>query len=1244
MHHKKLLLIIAACLYIVSLIVTRYVSYTSSPKKVQLHLSNVIQQKENSFNAFLEDTSLLKKIIANSTAAQEENKITEYPFGVFIYSLNNHNNPNLLYWNNNRYAISADDVFKKDTSLLVQYQNGSFEFIKKTICFNDSSYFIIGLLPIYWDYFIENKYLKDAFDDGNNAEQLYEITENTNGISIFNNHQQELYKIQKKTGNIYSSYDIVTIILRIIAVICLLVYIQIISKQVSDKKGFKKGFLLLVSTLFVLRVLTYFTNFPFDKSRLALFDPSIYASNFIHPSLGDLLINSILILWLVFFYKFNRNKNITQENTYLKIEGAKKIFPYINLVLLVLLTLVLSSTVKSLVLDSKISLDVTNFFSLTLYSVIGFIILCFCALIFFHLSHIILYAVFQAKIKLRLQLLLCAVIGLLLLSFQVGTVSVVFNMLSIAWLLIYLTIINYRKEDTQLLIIKSSFFIVWIAFFSISIAALVMQQNTYIENEQRKKWAEKLAEQTDPNSETLLQIATLNFSDNFLTANFNRFQQEFSNKFIKDSLVIENFSGYLNKYDTRIYTYDSLLNPLYNDDAVSYAVIKTIILNQGKETNIPNLYSYENTNGRESYIYEKVITNNENTVGYLFVTVKPKRYKSEALYPELFRQVQNLSSDFNTHYAYAIYNNNILVNSFNDYSFQNSIANNTLPKTKFEKRSIGGFNELWYSTGSGKIVVIVKKNTALLELMTLFAYLFCVFIIVITLFHITNFIFKTRIRKDAYKKALHISIRNQIHATIIMASVFSFIIIGITTISFFIYRFNQSNEEKLSKNIQIISNQVETKLKTINAHLTFDDILDITTISFGNNLEKTINEISEIYNSDINLFNTAGTLIASTQPYIYNKQLLSDKMQPTAFLELNSYKKNSFIQSEKIAGLEYLSIYATVKDDEGKTYAYVNIPFLNSQTELSQEISGFLATLMNLNAFIFLLSGAIAFMATDKITASFSLISQKMKAINIEQQNEEIEWKRNDEIGILVAEYNKMVKKLEASAKALAQTEREGAWREMARQVAHEIKNPLTPMKLSIQYLQKSIANKNENIQDLTNSVASTLIEQIEQLSKIAGDFSQFANIENVQPEIFNLNNTITSLIELYKTRDNITIEWQKDSDTYNIYADKVQISRLFSNLILNAIEASENNTLIHIKIYQTKNNNFVETCIEDNGIGINENMQQKIFLPNFTTKTSGTGLGLAITKAITEKANGTITFTTEENVGTTFKVALPLA
>ena len=367
-------------------------------------------------------------------------------------------------------------------------------------------------------------------------------------------------------------------------------------------------------------------------------------------------------------------------------------------------------------------------------------------------------------------------------------------------------------------------------------------------------------------------------------------------------------------------------------------------------------------------------------------------------------------------------------------------------------------------------------------------------------------------------------------------------------------------------------------------------------------------------------------------------------MDPVAYWQLSANKMTRLVQQEKIGKLSYLSIYAPVTDEEGNAYAYMNIPYLNSQAELNQEISGFLAALINLNAFTFLIAGAFAFLVTNRITSSFSLIGDKMKQVNFGKVNEVIDWKGNDEIGILVNEYNKMVKKLEESAKALAQSEREGAWREMARQVAHEIKNPLTPMKLSIQYLQRAIDGGAENVKELSQQVAKTLVEQIDQLSKIAGDFSQFANISNVRLEEFDLSELLISLANLYQTNSNIRLQLEKEEGNYRLTADKIQINRLFTNLLKNAIEATEENNNAVIQIKQQISSGFIRIAVKDNGHGIPVAMQQKIFTPNFTTKSSGTGLGLAICKGIVEKANGNIWFETEERKGTTFFVELPLS
>jgi nitrogen fixation/metabolism regulation signal transduction histidine kinase len=256
--------------------------------------------------------------------------------------------------------------------------------------------------------------------------------------------------------------------------------------------------------------------------------------------------------------------------------------------------------------------------------------------------------------------------------------------------------------------------------------------------------------------------------------------------------------------------------------------------------------------------------------------------------------------------------------------------------------------------------------------------------------------------------------------------------------------------------------------------------------------------------------------------------------------------------------------------------------------------------------------------------------------------NEEIDWKRNDEIGDLVKEYNKMVAKLEESAEALAKTEREGAWREMARQVAHEIKNPLTPMKLSIQYLQKSINSNHPNVKELSSNVANTLVEQIDHLSKIAADFSQFANISYTNMEEFDLHEVIRSLNELYRSDENIEFIWRPLRRNLLVNADKTQMNRLFTNLFANAVEACEGKAC-RIEVTEESYDGVVRVSIRDNGEGIPPEMQSRIFIPNFTTKSSGTGLGLAMCKGIVEQVKGKIWFDTQKANGTTFHVEIPL-
>ena len=1229
------LIIIAAWLYTISFIFTNYWSYHSSPEKVKSTLEQSIHEEEQKINQLFTDTLLIEQLITHNSK-EASLKVEPSFFGVFIYGTDSIGNSANLYWSTNKMEVPTSQLKMKTDVVFYANSNGSFIIFKKLVKIKESDYSVFAVLPVYYSYFIQNKYFHSDFAAYPELGEQYELSTDSNSLPVYSSNKTYLFSIDLKVGKEFISYDSITVLLRILSILLLFIFLHVVSVELTITINFKTGFLFFILAITLLRILAYSTNFPFDYSKLSLFDPTIYASNILHPSLGDLFINSIIVFLILLFYK----NNFKDKHLY-DVKSTSSWFKIIVLSIFTVSCFVIISIIQSLVLDAKISFDVTNIFSLNIYSIVGFIILCFLALIFFLLSQILLGSIIKNTRFNFIVFVPVIISGFICIYFFVLPANIVLYLIVLIWLMFFLSILQFRKTDLNVPLVKSTFFIFWVMIFAMSIATLLVFQNRTIEIEQRKRIAEKLAIQTDPSGENLMNIATSNFDNGFLAKNFYRLVKgEISNKYFKDSLINQNFSGYLNKYETRIYAFDSLYHPLYNDDSLNYASLKTVVLNQAIQTDVPDLFRYEKSKEGFSYIYQKVVYDDNGIIGHLFVLLKLKRYKSETLYPELFNQSQDILTDIRNNYAYGIYLDRKIINHFNNYNFPTQLNEFEIPAFEFVQKQEGDFSELWFNAGNNIQVVVIKRSAWVIEAFTLFAYLFCAFILVIGFFQLVKLLSNLKFGWFGIQSLFKLNIRSQIQGTIIFVSLFSFIVIGIATISFFIFRYNSSNEVRLSKSIQVMADEMNAKVNMLglNKNSNVNNIQNYE-------LEKVIADISDLHNVDINYFDVNGDLVISTQPYIYNKHLLTTKMEPYAFTAMKHNHRLRFLQSESIGKLKYLSVYVPLTNDKQIVFGYLNIPYLNSQIELNQEISGFLATLINLNAFIFLLAGMIAFFLTNRITASLSLIGATMQKMNLNSTNEVIEWSRSDEIGILVKEYNTMVLKLNKSVQSLAQNERESAWREMARQVAHEIKNPLTPMKLSIQFLQKAIKEDAPNKKELTTKMTNTLIDQIDQLSKIAGDFSQFANLGNTQFVQFELTHLIESLITLYNANERIHFNLEHPSYPILILADKIQMNRLFMNLIQNAIEAGESQ-LKDIQIYIVLKviNSEVIITIRDESGGVPEIMMSRMFSPNFTTKTAGTGLGLAICKGIVENANGHISFSSEIGVGTTFTIKLPIA
>lgn len=1234
---KLLLLVAAITLFALSFFFnTLYTNRSSVAEEVKT-AERYLHQQERDFSVLLKDTSLLTRLVTNTATENEFNRIVKKKYGFFLYRVSNDGILSMNFWSTQLILPPPETYSLGNTERFMHLSNGYYFVIKRLLHFPSGTVIAYAMIPVRSDFFLDTEYLPKEFVYSSIADKRVLLSETETEFPVKSLSGKTLFYFDKKNSGTVPFNNKLTILLRIGGLVLLLLFIHLLAESLSRKKVWR-GVLFLGLALLAIRLATYFFPFLLNLRQFELFDPSIYGSNMVQRSLGDLFINSAFFCWFVLF-TWSRIQHV--ENIVLRLpRWLKWITGLLSLCLLIYSTFILSSVIRSIVADSKISFDVINSFGLDRYTAVGFIVLATLSLSYYYFTQLLFRIIFPLfRNNIWPVYFAIGFSGLVYLTVKSGDPTVLFYLPVLAWLLIYTWLVNREGMILNRIRINIAGILFWIFVFSVSIAAIMLAENKKAEWERRKFYAEKLSVQTDPSSERLMSIALKYLDNDFLEANFYRFADSIKSRQLRDSIVTGNYSEYLNKYDTRLYVFDAEGKPLFNNDATTYEELNTIVTLQAHLTSTPDLYYYEPAFDKFIYITERVIKNTQDsTLGFFFIISDSKKYGGDALFPELFKQFRESAPENSPIYSYAVYSQNKLLKLSNKYPFPTRLTGKLFPK-EFNRIINGDYDELWYQAGNKKIVVIVRERDTIIETITLFSYIFCSFLFMVFVVQVISLLLKAVYDREGFKSFFRFNIRSQVHSTIIFISIFSFIVIGIATISFFKSRYNRNNSDKLSRTVKIMVNEME---KRVANHNIFDDVIKLYDSVSSYSLQSLVKEVSDIHGVDVNVYDLSGDLQVSSEGNVYTKGVLSKKIDPIAFYHLSRLHQVEHVQNEKIANLYYISIYAPVRDEEGKEYAYLSIPYFASQPELNQEISNFIVTVINLNAFIFLVAGLIALFITNRITRSFSIISNKMKEVNLGKLNEEIVWNRDDEIGDLVKEYNKMVAKLGESAQALAKNEREGAWREMARQVAHEIKNPLTPMKLSIQYLQKAINSNQPNVKELSGNVAHTLIEQIDHLSKIAADFSQFANIGNINVETFDLHEVIGSLQELYRADPHINFTWRPVFRPAMIDADKTQMNRLFTNLIANAVEACGDRDCT-IEVNELGLEDRIQVSIKDNGEGIPPEMQSRIFIPNFTTKSSGTGLGLAMCKGIVEQAKGKIWFETEQGKGTTFYVELPL-
>ena len=449
----------------------------------------------------------------------------------------------------------------------------------------------------------------------------------------------------------------------------------------------------------------------------------------------------------------------------------------------------------------------------------------------------------------------------------------------------------------------------------------------------------------------------------------------------------------------------------------------------------------------------------------------------------------------------------------------------------------------------------------------------------------------------------------------------------------------QYDEQTKDYNIQRFERKEATTKQTIELELKNKTTYSVNTKNLPKIFQERIFEISSINKMNISMYDLQGNLLKSSIASAFEK-IDSKPISGDILDELAQNSNHKIFKTREEKGIGYQSSFSFIHDPKFKRIGILELQFTQDNSEIENELKEFILRLGLVYILMFLIAIALAYFLSSYITRSIKTISDKMEQTRLNKRNEKIILnKASAEIGVLVEAYNNMIDELGESAAKLARSEREQAWREMAKQVAHEIKNPLTPMRLTVQSFERRFDPLDEKAKDKLKEFSQTLIQQIDVMSSIASAFSDFAKMPTQKKEQIEIISVVKFALDIF---NEAYIKYYPEETELHANLDKTQLIRVITNLVKNAIQATdkEENPLIEVKVLSENNN--LKIIVSDNGKGIAEDVKDLIFEPKFTTKTSGMGLGLAMIKNIIEAYDGVISFTSKEEEGTVFSVILP--
>ena len=460
----------------------------------------------------------------------------------------------------------------------------------------------------------------------------------------------------------------------------------------------------------------------------------------------------------------------------------------------------------------------------------------------------------------------------------------------------------------------------------------------------------------------------------------------------------------------------------------------------------------------------------------------------------------------------------------------------------------------------------------------------------------------------------------------------SILIVGVT-----VYQYKQESEAYHRDRLERKEQAIRENIKFVLASTTH--VVNTRNLPVIMKDRQKIHEISQVHDMQLNIYDLSGKLLIQSNESFF-RDTSNDQIPQQILAQLESSSRKRFLKRSEVNGQVFQSSYSYINDNQFKPLAILYLPYLQDDELLQKDLNDFLMKMAEVYLFMLVLAILLSYFLSKYITKSLKMVSEKIVETRLDKKNQKIEIENaSEEIYTLVAAYNSMIDDLEESAVKLATGEREQAWREMAKQVAHEIKNPLTPMRLSVQSFQRNFDPNDPEIHTKVEEYSNTLIHQIDTMSAIASAFSNFAKMPAQQNEILNVPKIVKLALDIFNEN---YIVFSTEKEEILAKFDRTQLIRVVTNLVKNATQALQDVQDPKIFVRVEEAGEMVSIMVSDNGIGIDEENKEKVFEPKFTTKSSGMGLGLAMVKNLVETSGGSITFTSKRNKGTIFTVKFP--